>query len=134
MAGLHGFLSGKHLVRIAPDGVDLAVVDHETVGMCSLPAWIGVGAEPGVYHGYGRFVVLVLEISEECAELSHQEHALVDDGAAGHGYHVGVVVALLEYPPCYVELAVKFQAFLYVSRLFDKCLDDMGHAFPGRMA
>ena len=85
-------------------------------------------------HGYGRFVVFVLEIREEGAKLAYQEHALVDDGAAGHGDYVGVVITLLKDAPGYVEPSVEFQAFFYAVRLFDKCLDDVGHAGSGCMA
>ena len=56
----HGFFPCHHLIHIAADGVDLSVVDDKTVGMRPHPAWIRVGAEPGVYHGDGRLVVLIL--------------------------------------------------------------------------
>ena len=60
--GAHGFLPGKHPVGVAPNGVDLAVVEDQTVGMGTLPAGGGVGGEPGVDHGDGAFVVLLLQI------------------------------------------------------------------------
>ena len=55
--GLHGLLPGQHLVRIAPDGIDLAVVYDETVGMGPLPAGVGIGTETGMYDGDGRLVI-----------------------------------------------------------------------------
>ena len=45
MAGLHGLLPGQHLIRIALDGIDLAVVYDETVGMGPLPAGVRIGTE-----------------------------------------------------------------------------------------
>ena len=36
--GLHVFLPGHHLVHISPDGVDLPVVDNESVGVGPHPA------------------------------------------------------------------------------------------------
>ena len=81
--GGHGFFPCPHLVRISQDGVDLPVVYHEPVRMGPLPAWIGVGAEPGMDHGDSRFVILILQVFEEETQLSYQEHALVDNGPAG---------------------------------------------------
>ena len=49
----HIFFPCQHFVRVSPDRIDLAVVNDKTVRMRSLPAWIGIGAEPGVYHGNG---------------------------------------------------------------------------------
>ena len=49
----HGFFPRHHLIHIAADGVDFTVVDDEAVGMRPHPAWIRVGAEPGVNHGNG---------------------------------------------------------------------------------
>ena len=43
MLGLHIFLAGKHLIRIAANGIDLTIVYNKTVGMRSLPAGIGIG-------------------------------------------------------------------------------------------
>ncbi len=60
--GLHGLLSGHHLVHISPDGVDLPVMDDNPVGMSAHPAGIGVGAEPGVDHRQGRLVIRILQI------------------------------------------------------------------------
>ena len=40
---LHVLFTGQHLIYVAADGVDLAVVNDKTVRMSSHPAWIGVG-------------------------------------------------------------------------------------------
>lgn len=48
--------------------------------MRPLPAGRRVGGEAGVDHGDGCAVVRILQVIVEAAELSHKEHALVDDG------------------------------------------------------
>ena len=45
IVGLHILFPGDHLVHISPDGINLSVVDDETVGVSPHPAGIGVGAE-----------------------------------------------------------------------------------------
>ena len=49
MLGLHIFLTGQHLVIVAPDRVDLSVMDDKTVGMSPFPAGIGVGGKTGMH-------------------------------------------------------------------------------------
>ena len=80
--GLHGFFPGQHLIYIAPDGIDLPVMDNDPVGMGTHPAGIGVGAEPGMNHRQGRFIIRILKILKKLPQLSHQEHALVDNSTA----------------------------------------------------
>ena len=79
--GAHGLLPGQHAVGVAPDGVDLAVVQDQAIGVRPLPAGGGVGGEAGVHHGNGAFKLLLLQIQIEFAQLTHQEHALVHQGA-----------------------------------------------------
>ena len=93
----HVFFSGKHFICIASDSIDLTVVNNETVGMCSFPAWIGVGAETGMNHGNGRFIVRALQIRKECAELSHKEHTFVNNGTTAHGYHISIIITLFKF-------------------------------------
>ena len=57
---LHVFLTGSHLIRIAPDGVDLAVMHDKTVWVGAHPAGICIGAEPGVDNGNGGPIILIL--------------------------------------------------------------------------
>ena len=130
MSGSHILLPGAHLVRIAPDRVDLAVVDDKTVRMRPLPAWIGISAEPGVDRRHGRLIVRILKIREESPELSHQEHSFINNGPAGHGYDIRIIAALLEHSPGDIQPSVKIQPLLYILRLLYKCLDDAGHAGP----
>ena len=127
MLRLHVFLSGKHLVVISPDRVDLSVMHDETVRMRPLPAGVGVGGEAGVHDGDGGRIVRALQIREKGSQLPHQEHALIHDGPAGQGHHVGVVAGLFEHPPRDIQLSVKVYAFGRGGRLFHKALHDAGH-------
>ena len=67
--GLHGLFSGKHLIHIAPDGIDFTVVHDQPVRMGSLPAGIGIGTETGVDNGNGRFIGFILKVHEKPAKL-----------------------------------------------------------------
>ncbi len=49
MLGFHIFLTGKHLICITADRVDLTVVHDEPVWMCSFPARICICGETGMY-------------------------------------------------------------------------------------
>ena len=129
--GGHGLLTGQHTVHVAPDGVDLAVVGHEAVGVGPLPGGIGIGGEPGVDQGDGGLIILALQVGIELTQLSHQEHALVDDGTAGQGGNIGVVVGLLKHPADDVEPAVEGQARIGVLRAGHKGLLDDGHLVQG---
>ena len=60
MLGFHVLFTGQHLIGIAADGIDLAVVYHQTIRMSTLPAGVGVGGETGMYHSNGGFVILTL--------------------------------------------------------------------------
>ena len=130
MSGSHILLPGAHLVRIAPDRVDLAVVDDETVRMRPLPAWIGISAEPGMDGSHGRFIIRILEIRKKGPKLSHQEHTLIDNRPAGHGDNISIVAALLKHSSGDVQPAVKIQPLLHMLWLLYKCLNDAGHAGP----
>ena len=82
-------LAGEHSVHIAADGVDLAVVQQETVGMGPLPGGSGVGGEAGVDHGDGGDELFRLQIqpplkgkaSDGVGAAAHE--ALPDTGHAG---------------------------------------------------
>ena len=76
----------------------------------------------------GGLKVLVLQILEKRAQLSDQEHALVDDGSGGQRKNIGCLRALLEQPPDDIEAAVKIQPLRDVLRLLDECLPDIRHA------
>ena len=121
-AGLQGFLPCQHLIRIASDGVDLAVVYHQTVGMRPEPAGIGVGRESGMYHGDGGFIGFILQIQEEGPKLSYQKHSFIDNGSTGKGGHIGIFVALFKHAAHHIKLAVKFKIFTAFRGTFDKCL------------
>ena len=80
---MNGFFSGKHLVNIASDGIDLAVMHHQTVGMGTQPTGICIGRESGMYHSNGRSVIFVLQIGKEGTQLTYQKHTLIDNSSAG---------------------------------------------------
>ena len=123
----HILLPGQHLIHISLDGIDLAVVDNQAVGVGTLPAGLRVGAEAGVNHGDGRGIVPALQICIEGPQLAHQEHALVDDGPAGQGHHIGARAALLEFPAHHIEAAVKGKAAFRILRPRHKGLLDIRH-------
>ena len=123
----HIFLSGKHLVSISTNSIDLTVVYDKTVRMCSLPAWIGIGTESGMYHRNRRFILRILKISKEGTELTYQEHTFVDNGTAAHGNHVGIIITLFKLTAGNIEHTVKWKSFFYFLRFFDKCLHDTWH-------
>ena len=132
--GSDGFLPGQHGVGVALDGVDLAVVQDEAVGVGPHPAGGGVGGKAAVHHPDGGLVVLVLQIGIEAAQLPHQEHPLVDDGAAGQAGHIAAAGRLLEHPPDDVEPPVEVDAPRHLGRLTDEALPDGGHAAAGGAA
>ena len=102
---------------------------HETVRMCSLPTWVCVGTETGVYHSDSRFIIRALEVFEESTKLSNQEHTFVNDGTATHGYYVSVVITLFKLTSCNIEHTVKRKSLLYIFRFLDKCLHNTWHTF-----
>ena len=102
---------------------------HETVRMCSLPAWVCVGTETGVYHSDSRFIIRALEVFEESTKLSNQEHTFVNDGTAAHGNYISIIITLFKLTSCNVEHTVKRKSLLYIFRFLDKCLHNTWHTF-----
>ena len=125
---LHVFLTCKHLIGVSADRVDLTVMYDETVRMCSLPAWIRVRTETGMYHCNGRLVILALKIAKEGTELSYQEHTFVYDGTAVHGNYVSIIITLFKFTTCDVKHTVKGKTFFHILRFFNKCLHNARHA------
>jgi len=87
-----------------------------------------------VHHADGGLVVGVLQVGVEQAQVVHQEHALVDDGAAGQAGHIGAVAGLLEHAAHHIQFAVKVDALAHLGGLFDEALPDGGHAVAGFLA
>ena len=81
--GFHIFFSGTHLIRIAADRVDLAIMRNKTDRMRSLPAWIRVRTESGVNQCDCGIIIRILQIREEQPELIYQKHSFISDGTAG---------------------------------------------------
>ena len=80
--GKHGF-AGVHPVDVAPQGVDLTVVDDVAVGVRQFPFTQRVGAEAGMDHGECADDAFVVQIMEEIGHLVAGDHAFVDDHAGG---------------------------------------------------
>ena len=73
-------LSGVHPVNVAPQRVDLAVVDQIPIGMSPIPAGEGIGAEARMDQGQRAFNGRVGQVRVECLQLLRSEHSLVYDG------------------------------------------------------
>ena len=86
--GGHRRLARRHPVDVAAQRVDLAVVRDHPVGMRERPGREGIGGEALVHERERALEILVVQIGIIGAELVGQEHALVDDGAAGDGHRV----------------------------------------------
>ena len=80
-----------------------------------------------------RGVAFVLQIRIEPAQLTHQEHTLVNNGTAGQRGHVGVLHGLLELTAHHVQFPVKVNAAVHVCRALYKALTDVRHAIPGAL-
>ena len=77
-----------HPVDIAPEGVDLAVVSDEPVGVRERPRWERVRGEPLVHQGQRRFDQGIGDVGEHALDLVGREHALVDEGVRGEARQV----------------------------------------------
>ena len=98
--------------------------------MRPLPAGVGIGAESGMHHGNRRFIIRASQVVKKGTELSHQKHSFVYDGSAGHGNHIGILVALFEFPAGNVQLPVKINALFHIFRLLDECLHNVRAYIP----
>ena len=66
--GFHRFLSCQHLVCISADRIDFPIVYHKTVRMRSLPAWICIRTETGMYQCDCRLIIRILKIRIKMSE------------------------------------------------------------------
>ena len=80
--------AGVHPVHVPTDGVDLAVVGDEPVGVRQLPGREGVGREPLVNQGEGRDRARIAQVAIEAPHLVGEKQALVDYGARREGREV----------------------------------------------
>ncbi len=85
---LHGVAARRHPVDVAAQGIDLPVVADHAERMGQVPGGEGVGGEALVHQGQGGLETLVLQVLVVTADLAREQHALVGDGARGHGGHV----------------------------------------------
>ncbi len=86
--GRHRGLARGHPVDVAAQRIDLAVVRDHPVGMRERPSRKRVGGEALVHERERALEILVVEIGIIGGELVGQEHALVDDGAAGDRHRI----------------------------------------------
>ena len=94
--GFNHALARCHPVLVTQQGVDLAVVAHEAVGLGTIPGRECVGAETRVHHGQVRGEILCMQIRIKGHYLMRGQHALVDDHLGGQRADVEHL-ALLEF-------------------------------------
>ena len=131
---LHGLLAGEHAVYVAADRVDLPVVGDHSVWMRTVPGRRRVRRKTGMHDSDGSPIVRILQVGVESPQLAHEEHALIYDRPRGQRTDIGVLGALLKFPPDNVQAAVKVDPLREGSRPADKALPDAGHAVLRRLS
>ena len=109
-----------HPVDVAAQGVDLAVVADQPVGVRARPVGEGVGREARVHHGQRRLDAPVHDVGEVGGQLGRDQHPLVDEGAVRQAGDVeglpagdvGGAHRLLDEPPQHVEPALPAEVLL----------------------
>jgi hypothetical protein len=81
---------GVHPVDVAAQGIDLAVMGDEAVGMGKPPGRKGVGREALMDERQRRDGQRVGQIAVEAFDLRRQQKTLVDERARREGRHIGV--------------------------------------------
>jgi hypothetical protein len=84
-------LARPHPVDIAPEGVDLAVVGDEPIGVRERPRGERVRGEPLVHERQRRLHQGIGDVGEHALDLVGREHALVDEGVRGDARQVEVL-------------------------------------------
>ena len=82
-------------------------------------------------HGHPGGIAHVLQVVIERAQLIHQHHALVDDGAGGQGADIGICILLLKDPAQHIEPAFKVDPGGDVLRAGQKALANPRHGAAG---
>ena len=126
---LQNGLTAEHLVHISRNGVYLAVMNHHTVWVRTLPTGVCVGAETGMNDSHSGMIILAVKVLVELSELVNEEHSLIYYSTAGAGAYVCLFISLFKNHSCNVKLSVERETLFAVSRLFDECLIDIGHTF-----
>ena len=78
-----------------------------------------------MHHADGGFIIRVLQIKIEQAQLLDEEHTFIDNGAAGQTANVGVGAGLLKHAARHIEAAVKGNnrlSFQEAEKLIDELL------------
>ena len=131
---LHGLLAGEHAVYVAADRVDLPVVGDHSVRMRAVPGRCRIRRKTGMHDSDGGPIVRILQIRVKSPQLAHEEHALIYDRPRGQRTDIGILGALLKFPPDNVQAAVKVDPLREGSRPADKALPDAGHAVLRRLS
>ena len=120
----------RHPVEVTAQRVDLAVMRDHAVGMGELPGREGVGREALMHERKRRGEFRMVQVRIIGAKLIGEEHALVDNGAAGqrHGIETNIVTSGLAVDragddlPQDIELALEAGLVLDVSPSADEHL------------
>ena len=103
----HRMPPGIHPVDVAADGVDLAVMRQEAVGMRQPPGRERVGGEALMHQRECRLRQRIAQVAVERSDLRRQQQALVDHRARGERRHIEVAqpgqVPLIGEPPHVVQ-------------------------------
>ena len=133
---LEARLMALHPVDVAQDGVDLAVMGEHAEGLRQLPLREGVGRIALMEDREARDEALVEQVGIEGRQMLGEEHALVDDRAAGQRADVelGDVLGdrrLLHAPTQDVELLLELSVVELGVAAADQDLFDLGPRLVG---
>ncbi len=117
--------AGIHFVHVAAQGIDLAVVAHETKRLRAVPARECIGGEARVHHSDVGFVVGVAEIGIKREELLGRQHTLVHEYARGEAADVEHAFGVMGFTaqPFRRPFSDDKQLAIKVSRIIDGCRD-----------
>ena len=91
---------------VAPDGIDLPVVQQHPLGMRLAPARERIGGEAGVHHGHPAGVAHVLQVIIKGTKLVHQHHSLVHNRPGAQRADICVRILFFKRPPQDIALFV----------------------------
>jgi hypothetical protein len=104
-------LARAHVVPVAPECVDLAVVGHVAEGLSEVPRAERVGAVARVHQREGRLHAGIVEIPVEGLDLARHQQTGEHEGAAREARNVeearAPVRGVLEHATDHVELALE---------------------------
>ena len=130
-------MAGVHPVDVTAQGVDLAVMGEEMVGVGTIPAGKSVGGKTGMHQGNRAFHGGVAQFRIILINLHRHEHAFVDDGTGGKAAYVPVIVNsgapdLVGCPLIdNIKLAIECLLICAAKRTFEEHLPHHRLPFPG---